>query len=316
MNVGVLTSFWYFRRYDYARLPADVPLIIDSGAFSAFTSGGTVDLLEFGEYLDRVTAQRPIDFAFNLDVLGDEEQSLRNWHSLREMGHLTTPVIHFGSKLEDTLPAYLEAGADRLSLGGLASPGGQKQKGAWTAHCFKYLRDHGLLELPVHGLGVHTSSALARFPFATTDSSAPGAAWTFGRARLWSGKRWVNITLDGQMMHRYGAISRRYGFEPGEVAESTPESRRRLVELVTRSEIAAADHFAGTRRRYLVSTSTEIISRMAVEAVAPVKRYLVDARSNSGKDIEQTADLVRRYTVGAPSPAGEIERVAAEMLAP
>lgn len=237
---GVLTSFWYFRKFDLNKL-GSCRVIADSGAFSAYTSGAVVTPGDYADWLDQWPDR--FEFAFNLDVLGDPAQSLANWQALQDRGHLTVPVIHYGDRPEDVLPAYLNRTdpADRLAFGGIAVSGASTQVKAWCAYVFRWLRDNAP-DLPTHGLGVHMKSKLAAFPWTTTDSSSFGSAWRFGRAVLWDPDhlRWVGYRLDGKDVYRVGRITRRYGVEPGEVAESTGETRDTLVRMVTRSECRAA----------------------------------------------------------------------------
>ena len=235
MTVGLLASFWYYRKFDLGAITRACPLILDSGAFTAHTQGGKIDMFEYAEWLD--TAPRPYDFAFTLDVLGDERQSFLNWERLRSRGTDTIPVVHFGSK-PDALARYIDAGADRIALGGLAGGGPTPQAKAWTAVMFRALREHP--DIRTHGLGIHLSSPMARFPWTTTDSSTFGFAWRFARLTLWTGRRWHTVPLDGKAIYQHAALVRSYGFEPEQVAVSTPETREDLVRFVMRVEARAA----------------------------------------------------------------------------
>jgi len=254
MSVGLLASFWYYRKFDLGAITPACPLILDSGAFTAHTQGGQIDMYEYAEWLD--AAPRPYDFAFTLDVLGDERQSFLNWERLRKRGTDTVPVVHFG-QTPDVLQRYVDAGADRIALGGLASGGATPQAKAWTAVMFRALREHE--HVRTHGLGVHLSSPMARFPWTTTDSSTFGFAWRFARLMLWTGRRWHTVPLDGKAIYRHAALVRSYGFEPEQVAVSTPETREDLVRFVMRIECrAATDYDAATRSRgdrYMVNTT-------------------------------------------------------------
>lgn len=254
MSVGLLASFWYYRKFDLGAITRACPLILDSGAFTAHTQGGKIDLYEYAEWLD--AAPRPYDFAFTLDVLGDERQSFRNWERMRDRGTLTVPVVHFGQRPE-AMTRYIDAGATRLALGGLAGGGPTPQAKAWTAVMFRALRDQP--DVLTHGLGIHLSSPMARFPWTTTDSSTFGFAWRFARLMLWDGRRWHNVHLNGKDIYRHAALVRSYGFEPEQVAVSTPDSREDLVRFVMRVECrAAADYDAATRAqagRYMVNTT-------------------------------------------------------------
>lgn len=254
-RLGVLASFWYYSTFDMTSISKDCPLILDSGAFSAYSSGGAVSLVDYARWVEGMS--RPYDFAFTLDVLGDPVQSLANWRSLRDLGVDTVPVLHYGTLAGEFLPAYLEGPnpATRIALGGLATGKAGPQALSWAAHVLAWMRDHAPAT-PTHGLGVHPRSHLAVLPFTTIDSSSFSSAWRYARAMLWNPitKRWVSVQLDGSSIFKYGKLVRYYGFEPSEVAESSPATRESLIRLIVRSEArAVADLFSG-KTYYLVDT--------------------------------------------------------------
>lgn len=273
MSTGVLASFWYYRRFDFARLPTDVPLILDSGAFSAYTSGGEVELDAYADWCHQW--QDRALFAFNLDVIGDPDGSYRQWRQLLDDHQVrTVPVIHYGADPATTLPLYLDRGADRLAIGGAAiRTKGVQQIMHWQASVFRWLRDHGLTDIPVHGLGVHMRSRLSRLPWATTDSSAVGSPWRYARMALWSShrRRWMSVQLDGRQPYKHGRDLRVYGLDPDRIARSTPAHRVHLVRGMARMECWAADDWqARTGRdclRFLVDTDPAGLINMA-EAVS------------------------------------------------
>jgi len=253
-RVGVLMSYWAFKQK--RDLGGDMghtaPICLDSGAFSAYTSGAKIDLAEYAAWLRDIN--RPYDYAFNLDVLADERASLANWRTLRdEHGLMTMPVIHFGSRPEEVLPAYLEGdlGADRLSMGGIAG-GATKQSIGWAAHVFRWMRANGYGDIPVHGLGLHMRSDLARLPWATTDSSTYVNLWRFGHFVLWTGKAWPMVWLDardGKGVYAYGDAFRRMGVEPADVDRPRFKTDDPLAcEVIVRIEDTAAADFARIRR--------------------------------------------------------------------
>lgn len=252
MSTGLLTSFWYYRKFDFTLIPSHVPLVIDSGAFSAYTSGSVITMEDYAEWL--AALPRPYDFAVTVDVLGDAETSLSNWRYMRDaLGTETVPVLHYGEHAH-LLQPYIEEGATRLALGGLAVSGGHLQVQAWCAHVFRWLREHAP-HLPVHGLGIHMRSRLARLPWSSTDASSFTSAWRFARAGLWDYRkqRWVTVRLDGRDPYRHGALIRSYGIEPSEIDRATLSQQPRLARLLVRSEMRAAQDWNMTRGRAKVT---------------------------------------------------------------
>jgi hypothetical protein len=217
--------------------------------------------------------------------MGDHDASFRSWDDLRQRGFETVPVIHFGTRADVALPRYLEAGAQRLSMGGIVVSGAGLQVKAWIAHVFAWLRDNGHEGVPVHGLGLHMRSGLAAFPWATTDSSAFTGAWRYARMQLWDKRpgheRWHTIVLDGKGVHRHAAAIEAYGFRPQDVDRPTPEKRENVVRLCTRMEVAAAHAWDRRRARHTGAGTT---------------RYLVEG---SHDHFQHAADEVDRYLATA-----------------
>ena len=300
MSTGILASFFYYGRYDFSRLPRRVGLILDSGAFSAYTSGAEVSLDDYGRWLASLSApDSPVAprFAFNLDVLADAPASLANWRRLKnDHGQITVPVVHYGTRPHELEP-YIEEGADRIALGGVATGSGGRQALAWAAHVLRYLGEHHP-DIPTHGLGVHMRGPLARLPWTTTDSSSFTSAWRYARLAIWipspssPGRgRWTTVDLDGRAIYRYGATLRRY-YEttPEAIERSTPDKRTELVKVATRIEVRAA-------------TDWDLIHPR------PVDRY-----NSSGSDLlggDQTAHEIDRYLVDTYE--GHLEAAAREV---
>lgn len=240
-STGLLLSYWYERVFDPERIDHALPVILDSGAFSAFTQGKTIKPRDLARWVHDFP--RPYDFLFNLDVIGDPHGSFRNWRTLREEHGLNPlPVLHFGDRPEEALPQYLDlGGVERVALGGIVAARNTAGVDAWLAYVMRWLARNAP-EVQTHALGVHMSSRRARFPWHTLDSSSPSTAYRFGRVRGWdlSHRRWRTFGLGSAEQVRYGYLFRQYGVDPDSVGDGrTPERRSQLVTFLTRSEYAA-----------------------------------------------------------------------------
>ena len=278
---GVLASYWYYRAYNFDTL-GECPLILDSGAFSAHTQGVEISLGEYAEWCLSLPGRWM--FAFNLDVLTDPVASLANWRALRALGVDTVPVLHFGELPEDHLPAYLAEGCGRLALGGLViKRSGASQVQAWTAYCFRWLRDNAPQVL-VHGLGIHTSSRMAVFPWDSTDSSSLVMRYSYNQLKMWlpsrlpnhQGRgRWRIYPMDGHSAFRapFGpALRNIYHVDPAHVAayRKGEGSYYVFASLISRIDHRAAMDFNLRRpsqpaSRFLVQTDVQAFRRFALE---------------------------------------------------
>lgn len=118
--------------------------------------------------------------------------------------------------------------------------------------------------------------------------------------RLWDGKRWRAFPLDGREPYRHGALIRSYGYEPSQVAVSTPATREALVRLATRSECRAAQDYGSAVPRYL-TTKPSVTTGVGLAAVAQeaAHRYVVDG---SPEHIVYAASTAARYLVDTDPP--------------
>lgn len=210
---SVLVSFAYDKNRTMLD-GVDMKVMLDSGAFTAWTVGKTVDVDEFAAYAVDQLAKHPDAVVVNLDVIpgkaGDPRvtdrerskavtESARNAELLRGHGLPVMEVYHLYEPLS-VLEAILERRrpGERVAFGGLARVRGKGWSGFPTKHrfCaagFALLRDRygwGALP-PVHGLGIAPDGAVGggHFPWASVDCSSWGSISQFGVRVRRDGKR-------------------------------------------------------------------------------------------------------------------------------
>lgn len=147
-------------------------LLIDSGAFSAWTRGIAIDLEEYADFLAQFTELHRDALAriqyLNLDVIGDQRASHRNWQRLRDAGLSPMPVFTYGGDLGELREMAQES--PRLALGGLAlmsRDGRRVTLERWLDACWEVLPSGA----QVHLLGVGQRWALERYPATSCDST-------------------------------------------------------------------------------------------------------------------------------------------------
>jgi hypothetical protein len=151
-----------------------IPVVLDSGAFSAANTGVPIGVLEYGRFVKQYGAR--FSWCANLDVIGDAAASYRQWQALRDMtGREIVPVLHLGAAY-DWLDRYAAQGARRIAFGGLvphmarlahATPGcpiAGWLNGAWDAA--------RAARMTVHGFGVASPRIIASHPWESCDSSS------------------------------------------------------------------------------------------------------------------------------------------------
>lgn len=179
----LLESYHYFNseKHVSAVRRAGEKVFLDSGAYSAFTKGTTIDLRGYCDFIHR--NRDIVECASVLDTIGDP---LATWHNQQEMERLgvkALPCYHSG---ED--PRYLEhyvANYEYITLGGLVGAS-TKYLINWLDTLWeKYLTDSsGRPRLKVHGFGITSRPVMSRYPWYSIDSAG-----------------WVQLSSAGGIIH-------------------------------------------------------------------------------------------------------------------
>jgi len=149
---------WLRRFAEYDAPPLST--MLDSGAFSAWQSGKTIDI----DALIETANLGGWDECVALDVIGDSAGSVRNSLYMKSKGVNVIPVFHYGeawSVLADYCAAFGRVG---LSCR-FGEP--QTKSVAWVEQCFARQWPHLF-----HSFGWVTEKILARVPFDTADTSS------------------------------------------------------------------------------------------------------------------------------------------------
>lgn len=156
--------------------------MLDSGAYSAYNSGKTIDL----EALIQETQQPRWGESVALDVIGDGEASLRNALYMKSRGSPAYPVFHIGEPL-DLLREYKQ----QFPKVGLSCRFGEpvKESYRFLDRCFSVAWPYRF-----HSFGWVSEEMLLRYPFHTADA----ASWNhgpaaFGRWKAFPSKEKLNL---------------------------------------------------------------------------------------------------------------------------
>lgn len=115
---NLLASFLYFRNMnlkEYFKKIGYVPknFMLDSGAFSAFTTGRNISLIDYMNYIDEYRMW--IKYYISLDVIGDPEMTLDYYRIMKKKGYDPIPVFHYGA--EEKYLAEYASQTDYIALG-------------------------------------------------------------------------------------------------------------------------------------------------------------------------------------------------------
>ena len=147
-----------------------VELFLDSGAFSAWSQGKTINIDEYIKFIKE--HKELIEVYANLDVIGSPEKTWENQMYMEKQGLLPLPVFHYGED-EKWLKRILSRGYDYISLGGMV-PISTGDLIHWLDYLFKtYLCDQeGMPKVKVHGFGLTSLRLMLRYPWMSVDSTS------------------------------------------------------------------------------------------------------------------------------------------------
>ena len=89
--------------------------LLDSGAFTAYSSGKEIKLDDYCKFLDNLPF-KPWNY-FALDVIGNPEETMRNYEIMLSRGYKPAPVFTFGDDLS-VIDEYYKT-SDFIGIGGL-----------------------------------------------------------------------------------------------------------------------------------------------------------------------------------------------------
>lgn len=223
----VLLSYAYITA---PALPDPLPswdVLIDSGAFTAYSSGKAIDRAAYTDWLGNNAGKYTAAFA--LDVIGDPAASLANYRwqksALRGTGVTLIPTWHMGAPwpvLEEMC-----ADTDYAAVGGMVPYTHRTpllMRNCIRAH--QIARDTGTR---LHGLGA-TGSGVRRLPWYSVDSSS----WAMPRRMpvvYVANQHGIMRSIArgrGDEAKRHAATLRRYGLNPTEYSTYGSSTAKRV----------------------------------------------------------------------------------------
>jgi hypothetical protein len=170
-------------------------IFLDSGAFSMFTQGITVDLRQYADFI--IKHKKAIFVASNLDVIGkgNEKGSWKNQQELEKMGAKVAPV-HHARDADKWLVRYIDAGYDYIFLGGMVPESTTYLRGWLDRIWGNILTDKdGFPKVKIHGFGLTTPELMLRYPWYSVDSTSWIMAAASGSIYFPMGNRLRTISI-------------------------------------------------------------------------------------------------------------------------
>ena len=216
MSVNLLLSYAYHAKTDLTAVRRRMHcggLIVDSGAFSAFTVGKTIRLDEYCAYLER--HRGAWDHAITLDKIGDPAATRRNTARMHERGLPVMPVFTAG----ETLAEFDAMVRDHqyVAVGGLVGSGlrvGASSVPVLAARLGMLQRRAQRQGGGIHALGVGSMAVLHRARPYSADTSTADSVVSYGNVLVFDGRmlRQVHVTAPAQMA-RYRDVLTSHGID-------------------------------------------------------------------------------------------------------
>jgi hypothetical protein len=167
----ILESYHYVSKQSYVdKMRRDgVKVFLDSGAFSAYMLGASIDI---DGYIAYIKANADIiEIASVLDGIGDPQKTFDNQTYMERHGVRPMPCFHYGEDPKWLLH-YIK-NYDYISLGGMV-PIAKPQLVQWLDRIWNdYLCDaNGRARIKVHGFGLTKLDLMWRYPWFSVDSTS------------------------------------------------------------------------------------------------------------------------------------------------
>lgn len=163
----LLCSYWYFKNKPLSKFCGELgyrpEILLDSGAWSAFTKGKHVNVLDYIEYIQ--TNRDYIANYISLDVIGDPRMTRLLYELMWSAGLNPIPVVHYGKDLH-IVDYYRKGWPPLVALGGTVPVRDKRVVAAWCADVKRQYPDTEL-----HLLGSNSKAILHSGVLASCDAS-------------------------------------------------------------------------------------------------------------------------------------------------
>lgn len=183
VKTNILISFYYFNPkfiQIIKRLsPRNYRFIVDSGAFSAWSLGASIDMSKYIRFIE-LLKQLPHEIIFiNLDKVRDNEQSLKNYRIMKKEGADVCGVIQCQSTINiDEFQEYEETSKVVFIGGSMGTP-----RHKWYAFLDK-IHEIKKSDTKLHLLGDTSNKSIIRYNPYSVDASSAAGAGKFGFASI------------------------------------------------------------------------------------------------------------------------------------
>lgn len=296
MNLRILLSYHYYKDTDIDALFAKYftkpypEVFADSGGFSAFTQGATIDPYAYADWIKRWS--HLFSAYANLDAIGDADGTLKNQRLLERLGLAPLPVFHVGEDWS-YLDQYIETNP-YIALGGMVPHMRfYKRLMPWLIQAFKRAEGKAVY----HGFGATNWQIVMALPWYSVDSSSWGQGFRFGQVPIFDDKkgRFFKVSLgDPKTCYKHGRLIRSLGFDPGEFADRERNDRARICAISALSYMKAEQWLRKRHGAIHIPAREGAAGVNLSDADKGVKLHLAEANHNA-QDIRSAMEVINAH---------------------
>lgn len=148
-----------------------MPLMIDSGAYSAWRKGETLSVDEYVRFIYDNGLNRPGVIVVSLDVINEGQASYENWKEMRKQGIEALPVYHVATDVR-FLKLYLKE-VQYIGIGAIANLDSNRRRISLDRIWQDFLIDcDNMPFVRTHGMGITSFSLMKQYPWFSVDSTS------------------------------------------------------------------------------------------------------------------------------------------------
>lgn len=240
-----------------AKEKAGTKVFVDSGAYSAWSRGKSIDTDEYINYLNENTNELTL-FASVDNIPGEltrtptlkekQQSPLLSWENYMYMRERVKepdkllPVFHMGEDfkhLSNMCNTILDGKhIPYIGLGGTVGVRPSSVKADWYKQCFKVIKESNNPNIKTHAFGMTSLDILENYPFTSADSTT-----------------WIMLAINGNILTKYGVVglSNSAQHRPNHILKLPKDVQKQVESQIAECNLTLEECVENTNLRTVVN---------------------------------------------------------------